>query len=78
MAAFRLYPSIQFSLRVALQKIFRSPLELRSDCRETSGKRVLDDLQFSIFQRWKKNRNENSEFWVSDCFFIIFGGFWRN
>ena len=28
---------------------FRSPLELRSDRRETSGKRVSDDLQLSIF-----------------------------
>ena len=31
----------------------RSHLELRSDRRETLGKRVSDDLQLSIFRRWK-------------------------
>ena len=76
MATFRLYPSIEFSLRVARQKNFRSPLELRSDRRETSGKRISDDLQLSIF--WRRKILFANFCAIFFRFFVIFGRFWAD
>ena len=63
MAVCRLLLYIKFNREVTQQENCRQrrqtsnvrlPLELRSDRRETSATRVSDDLQLSIFRRWKK------------------------
>ena len=53
----------------------RSPLEFRSDRRETSGKRVSDDLQLSIFWRRIFFLRKICRDFFSFFFFFVFSWF---